>query len=618
AVYGVPDRKIDLILHGIPDVPFVDSNLYKDQFQLQGKQVLLTFGLLSPNKGIEHVIEALPEIVAEFPDVAYVVLGATHPNLLREQGEAYRESLQRLAESLGVAENVRFFNQFVSIDELKQFLLSADIYVTPYLNPAQITSGTLSYAFGCGKPVVSTPYWHAEELLADGRGVLVPFADPKAISGEIRALLADDARREAMRERAYLAGREMIWSRVAEQYLKTFERARRSRVERPLKAVPRANDTTITHLPELRLDHLQRLTDSVGLFQHAHFTLPNYAEGYCLDDNARALLFTVTCDLASRANELARLETIYASFIDHAFNDDSGRFRNFMSFERRWLEERGSDDSHGRALWALGTCSQRSSRPELRGWSSALFLRALGASETDSPRAWAFSLLGIDCYLTRLPGDRRAARLRAALAARLLDLYQRVREPGWLWLESVLAYENARLPQALIVSGHAIGNRAMLDAGLESLRWLVAQQTAERGHFRPIGCNGFFSRGGPRALFDQQPVEAQATVAACVSAFRVTRELFWYAEARRAFEWFMGRNDLGVPVFDVNSGGCHDGLHVDRVNLNQGAESTLAFLLSLVEMKRLERQLATRIDDAQDGLVRASAGSGLADTRSSR
>ena len=590
--YSVPDRKIDVIPHGIPDMAFTDPNFFKDQYSVEGRRVLLTFGLLSPNKGIENVIQALPEIVAEFPDVVYIVLGATHPNLVRDHGEVYRDSLKALSVELGVAEHVRFFDQFVELEELKRFLGAADIYVTPYLNPAQITSGTLAYAFGCGKAVVSTPYWHAEELLADGRGVLVPFGDSGAIAKEITGLLQDESRRHAMRKRAYMAGREMVWSKVADRYLATFEAARKSRSERQLKVVPRrTSDSRELSLPVLGFDHLKRMSDSTGMLQHARFTLPNYAEGYCIDDNARALMLTV--ELEARGvggEEIAALGTRYASFLDYAFNVEACKFRNFMGYDRRWLEDVGSEDSQGRALWALGTCVGRTQRRDLRIWSADLFMRALPSmAESQSPRAWAFTLLGIREYLRRLRGDRVAARMQTELLARLVGLYERAKCPGWNWFEDVASYDNARLAQAVIVTaGNQPDGARALAIGLEALRWLVEAQRAERGHFRPIGSNGFYRRGEPRARFDQQPLEAHATVSACSEAFRITGDRVWLDEARRAFGWFLGQNDLDASVYNPDSGGCRDGLHVDRVNLNEGAESTLAFLTALVEIQALE------------------------------
>ena len=591
-VYSVPERKIDLIPHGIPDMAFADPNFFKDQYSVEGRRVLLTFGLLSPNKGIENVIEALPAILAEFPDVVYIVLGTTHPNLVRDQGEVYRESLKELADSLGVSEHVRFFDQFVELEELKRFLGAADIYVTPYLNPAQITSGTLAYAFGCGKAVVSTPYWHAQELLADGRGVLVPFGDSAAIGKEIRGLLHDESRRHAMRKRAYLAGREMVWSRVAERYLSSFEAARKTRSERQLKVVPRrSSDSREPLLPQLRFDHLKRMSDSTGMLQHARLTFPNHAEGYCIDDNARALMLTVELDARGvGGEEVSALSTRYASFVDYAFNPAASRFRNFMSYDRRWLEDAGSEDSQGRALWALGTCVGRTQRRELRVWAADLFMRSLPAmGDATSPRAWAFALLGIREYLRRLRGDRSAAAMQAELLGRLVGLYQQVKRPDWSWFEDIVSYDNARLVQAVLATaGKAPEHAAAREVGLEALRWLVAAQRAERGHFRPIGSNGFYRRGEPRARFDQQPLEAHATVSACSEAFRITGDRSWIEEARRAFAWFLGQNDLDASIYNPDSGGCRDGLHVDRVNLNEGAESTLAFLGALIEMQALE------------------------------
>jgi glycosyltransferase involved in cell wall biosynthesis len=608
--YSVPERKIDLIPHGIPDMPFADPNFFKDQYSVEGRRVLLTFGLLSPNKGIEKVIEALPEIVAEFPDVVYMVLGATHPNLVRDHGEVYRESLIALAERLGVSENVRFFNQFVELEELKRFLGAADIYVTPYLNEAQITSGTLAYAFGCGKAVVSTPYWHAQELLADDRGVLVPFGDSAAMAREICGLLRDESRRHAMRKRAYLSSRDMVWSKTAEHYLATFEAARKCRSERPLKVVPRrTTGSRELQLPELGFQHLKRMSDSTGMLQHARFTLPNYAEGYCIDDNARALMLTVQLEKRGvGGEEIAALGTRYASFVDYAYNAELGKFRNFMGYDRRWLEEAGSEDSQARALWALGTCVGHTQRRELRAWAAELFMRALpGITDSSSPRAWAFALLGIREYLKRLKGDRIAANIQVDLLRRLVRLYDDVKSPGWNWFEDVVSYDNARLAQAVIgAAGKSPELHRERQVGLESLRWLLQAQRAERGHFRPIGSNGFYRRGEERARFDQQPLEAHATVSACAEAYQVTGDRFWVDEARRAFGWFLGQNDLDTSVYNPESGGCRDGLHIDRVNLNEGAESTLGFLGALVEIQALE-QRAVGLDQAPESGERGLA-----------
>lgn len=593
-IYGVPDDKIDLIPHGIPDMPFVDPNFYKDQFGVEGKHVLLTFGLLSPNKGIEYVLRALPQIVEVFPETVYIVLGATHPNLVREQGETYRLSLERLARDLGIEKHVIFYNRFVDIDELKEFLGAADIYITPYLNPAQITSGTLSYAFGCGKAVISTPYWHAEELLAEGRGVLVPFADSEAIAREVIGLLQDPTRRHAMRKRAYMLGREMVWSHVAHMYVESFEKARRSRwdsAHRPL--VIKTLEQKPRELPTLRLDHLRRLTDSTGLLQHATYALPNYAEGYCSDDNARALLLTINLEgIGHEIREAQRLGVIYAAFLNNAFDRKTGRFRNFMGYDRQWLEETGSDDCQGRVIWALGACVGRSRDNGLRMWAAGLLERALTTIlDTTSPRGWAFALVGIHEYFRQLSGDRLVNQVRETLTQRLIALYDNTASKDWPWFEPVVSYDNAKLPHALILSGRWGDNPRAFDIGLRTLRWLAELQTAEAGHFRPIGSNGFYPRGGECARFDQQPIEAYSMLSACLEAYRSTNDEYWLQKARAALDWFLGRNDLGMELVDYRTGGCRDGLHVDRVNQNQGAESTLAFLLSLTEMKLQENLL---------------------------
>jgi glycosyltransferase involved in cell wall biosynthesis len=593
-IYHVVPEKIDIIPHGIPDLPFIDPSFHKDLFGVEGKTVLLSFGLLSANKGIENVIAALPAILAKHPNVVYFIVGATHPHVLRHDGETYRLSLQWLAQEKGVEGQVIFYNRFVSLEELVEFIGATDIYITPYLNPAQIVSGTLAYTVGAGKAVISTPYWHAEEMLAEERGALVPFRDPAALAEQVIDLLDNEAKRHGMRKRAYLYGREMIWPQVARQYMKSFQRAK---VERrhfsPPGFVVKALDKSLAELPPLKLDHLRRMSDDTGMFQHAIFTVPNYCEGYTIDDNARAL--TVSTLLEELGNEeTADLTSRYFAFVWYAFNTETRRFRNFMSYQRNWLEENGSDDSHGRTLWALGTVLGRSNTPALQSMAGWVFEKALPAIlKTTSPRAWAFALIGIHEYLHRFAGDRRVGQTREELAGRLLRLYQKNRAEDWHWYEESLTYCNAALPHALVLCGHAIPNSSMTDAALESLKWLADLQRAgtSAGHFVPIGSNGFYRRGGERARFDQQPVEAQAMVSACLAAHRVTGDKNWHKEARRAFDWFLGRNDLNLPIYDPTTGGCRDGLHPDRPNENQGAESSLAFLQAVLELRLAETTL---------------------------
>jgi len=592
-VFNVPEEKIDVIPHGVPDLPFGDPNYYKDSSGTEGRAVLLTFGLLSPNKGIERVIEALPRIVAEHPEAVYMVVGATHPHIRRREGDQYRLQLQALARKLGVERNVIFHNRFVSPEEMAQFVGSADIYITPYRYEAQAVSGTLAYALGAGKAIISTPYWHAAELLDEGRGVLVPFEDSDAIAVAAIELLDNEVARHAMRKRAYLYARDTVWSKAAESYMSTFVRARSDRMQVPRIAFSDLNaERTLDRLPSFKLDHLYRMTDHTGLLQHAVFSVPNLSEGYATDDNARALIVAMLMEeLGMTAlSESANLGSRYLAFLWHAFNPATGRFRNFLSYERQWLEATGSEDSHGRALWGLGTVLGRSKSADLRGTAGRLFESALPAILSfRSPRAMAFSALGLQEYLSGFPGDRAAMQTMDELSHRLLDIYASNHSTGWHWFEDVLAYSNARLPQALIACAVRTSDKVMLEAGLESLDWIVTMQRCEtKGHFVPIGSQGFHRKGGEKARFDQQPVEAGATVSACLQAFRATADDRWLKEAWSAFNWFLGDNDLQIVLYDSSTGGCRDGLHPDRVNENQGAESTLSFLMALLEMRLLE------------------------------
>src|SRR3954469_21749952 len=493
SVYQVPDDKIEVIAHGIPDVAFVGPDAAKAKLGFGGKSVILTFGLLSPNKGIEVMIDAMPSILERRADAAYVVLGATHPHLVRDQGEAYRERLMARVRQLGVEDHVVFLDQFVDQATLLEFISMCDVYVTPYLNEAQMTSGTLAYSFGLGKPVVSTPYWHARELLADGRGALVAFDDAPETGRTVAQLLTDKPRRQAMRERAYAASRPMTWERTAERYMATFAHARQSPW---LKAV--ARDATAAVIPQIaaapamQTGHFLSMCDHTGLLQHAVHSVPDRLHGYCVDDNARALLLACALNEPGEQPLADVLTGRFAAFVQHAWNPDTGRFRNFMGYNRTWLEEKGSEDSHGRTLWALGQCARRDASAARRRWAAALFAEALPIAKSfDSPRASAFTLLGLDAYCAAIPDDRRARDMRRVLADRLMLCLESVETPEWVWFEEGLAYDNARLPEALIVTGLATRNRGYIDAGLKSLRWLMTQQTSPMGHFRPVGTAGF-------------------------------------------------------------------------------------------------------------------------------
>ena len=589
-VYHVAPEKIDLIPHGIPDVAFVDPSFNKDLFGVEGKIVLLSFGLLSASKGIEIVISAMPEIVARYPDSVYIVVGATHPHVIKHEGETYRLSLQWLAQQKKVESHVIFYNRFVSLEELIKFIGAADIYITPYLNEAQIVSGTLAYTLGAGKAVISTPYWYAQEMLADKRGVLVPFNDPAALAEQVINLLSNEAERHAMRKRAYMFGRAMIWSEVAKRYMECFERARAERRHYIQPGfIAKALDKYPSELPPLKMDHLKAMTDETGILQHALFTVPNYSHGYTTDDNARALLVSILLDELGNSESVG-LASRYLAFLGYAFNVQNKRFRNVMDYQRKWLEDAGSDDSHGRAILALGAVLSHSTTPSFNSMAGWLFEQALPSIlVTTSPRAWAFALIGISEYSQRYSGDRMANQVSEELAGRLLRLYQSNRLDDWRWFERKLTYCNAALSHALLVCGKSIPNTAMTDAGLESLQWLAGLHRAENGHFVPIGSNGFYQFGSERARFDQQPIEAQAMVSVCLEAFKITGDKRWNKEARRAFEWFLGRNDLKLPLYDATTGGCRDGLHPDRPNENQGAESTLAFLQSLLELRLAEQ-----------------------------
>ncbi|MGA8537994.1 MAG: glycosyltransferase family 4 protein [Terriglobales bacterium] len=601
-IFKVPGSKIDMVPHGVPDLPFLDPNFYKDRFGVAGKAVLLTFGLLSPNKGIENVIQALPEILSKHSNVAYIVAGATHPHILRDEGDKYRASLQALAKKVGVETQVIFFDRFASPEEMAAFIGVADIYITPYRYEEQVVSGTLAYALGAGKAIISTPYWHAIELLDDRRGALVPFQNPAAIASKTIELLNIPAVRHAMRKRAYLFARDMVWKKVAQGYMESFIRVRSDRMESPrVQFTARETPKTLFQLPELKLNHVVALTDDTGILQHAIFTIPNRAEGYTTDDNARALIFAVLLEQLrkERGGNADSVSTDfscrYLSFLEHAFDPAKTRFRNFLGYDRRWRDAEGSEDCHGRALWSLGTVLGRSEDQGLKCAAGRLFEFSLPpVVEFYSPRACAYALLGIQEYLNCYPGDRDSQKVRSVLSRRLLEMYESIRKPDWKWFEDIVAYGNARLPQAMLVVGSACSDDRMISEGLEALEWLLKEQYCETNHhFVPIGSQGFYRQEGEKARFDQQPIEAAGAVAACLEAYRVTGDNQWRRYAWSAFNWFLGDNDLQLPLYDSVTGGCRDGLHPERVNQNQGAESTLSFLMAWLEMHALPKSEMT-------------------------
>jgi glycosyltransferase involved in cell wall biosynthesis len=603
-LYKLPEEKVAYIPHGIPDLPFSDTRFYKDQFNLAKNKVILTFGLLSPGKGIEYMIEAMARIVQQHPEAVYIVLGATHPNVLRETGDAYRNSLQQRVHKLGLDDHVIFRNQFVELEELCQYLGAADVYAIPYLNEAQITSGTLAYAMGSGTAVVSTPFWHAEELLADGRGRLVPFRDADAFAEHISELLGDDDERHRVRRAAYEHTRPMVWKQVARQYLDLAHEVLEKIAGAPLPlAANRIPARIIDELPEVDLQHMRRLTDDTGIAQHAIYSVVDRDHGYCTDDNARAMI------VAGLYHELQRDETAvddlihnYLGFLQHAFNPDNGRFRNFMSYGRQWLEDAGSEDSHGRAMWSLGVIVRTAPHDSLREMATRLFSDALPAVlEFAAPRSWAFTLIGLHEYLTIYGGDSEARRIRNELAKNLHQKFKDHATEDWPWFEDIVAYSNAKVPQALLLAGQWIPDPQMYETGLKALRWLIKLQTAPDGHLSVIGNEQWMRRDGTRSHFAQQAVDVQGLIEACVEAFRSNGEKFWLDTARRCFEWFLGRNDLNTPMYDFKTGGCHDGLELHGPNQNQGAESSLAWLISLLTMHKIIGQ--EMLVDEQQGLV---------------
>ena len=589
-IYQVPESKIALIYHGIPDVPFLDPDPLKKKVAADDQIVILTFGLLSPGKGIEFMIDAIPEIVGSHPEVLYLVVGATHPHCKAECGEDYRMSLHRRAKELGVGDNIVFHDRFLERDELLEIIRAADIYVTPYLNEAQIVSGTLAYAVGAGKAVVSTPYWHAQEMLAEGRGRLVPFSDSKALAHEVNQLLDFPEERLKLRRAAYKFARPMVMKQMGYHYLQLFSQAEAR--HSLASAAPALNTLSAQEqrLPQINLNHLLHMTDDTGMLQHAKFTVPNRAHGYCVDDNARALIVAARAhDLDRKDTALTELSSIYLSFLDDAFDPKTGRFRNFMSYERQWLEHIGSEDSHGRALWGLGVMAGWGHNSGQVALATKLFHDALPALEgfSDS-RAIAFPILGIQAYLRRNDDDRQGHSLLESLGNRLQERFRNFATKDWQWHEAELNYDNGRLPEALMACGRVTGNNDMVALGIDVLSWLRHIQVDPSCRwFAPVGNHGWFPKSGDKAQYDQQPLEAAAMIGASLEAYECTQREEWIELASTCFNWYLGKNDQQRQLYDYASGGCRDGLTAHGVNENQGAESTLSYLCSLLAIYNL-------------------------------
>lgn len=592
-VYGIDRNMIEFIPHGIPDSKFETNGLYNEELGLGDKDVILTFGLLGPDKGIESMIKAMPQIVKEHPNSIYLILGQTHPHILKSSGDTYRESLQQLVKNLGMEDYTIFHNQFVKIDTLIKYIQTSKIYVIPYLKKEQITSGTLAYALGLGTPVISTPFWHAEELLDEEKGILVPFNDSAEMAKAINYLLSHDQEREMMRFKGYQYGRSMTWREVAKMNLDLISEIKE---RKPLGNVQSTENTyrkTFNELPEINLSHLKNMTDGTGLLQHAKYTTPNLHHGYCVDDNARGLIALTKYYSLKKDNDVLNLIQKYLAFLFYAFNPENNRFRNFMSYDRRWLELTGSEDSHARALWGLGVTVKEAPSSSIRNMAMRLFLDALPiVKDFTAPRAWGYTVLGLHEYLSIYEGDADARKIRDTLARKIYQLFKNNVTEEWLWCENTATYANAILPHALIVAGKWMPDQKMFNMGINSLKWLLKIQTAPAGHLSVIGNNEWYNKNGKHSIFDQQPIEVKSLISACLDAYTFTGDKKWFEESERCFSWFLGQNDLHLPVCDYNNGGCFDGLESEGVNSNQGAESTLAWIISLVTMNKfLGRQV---------------------------
>lgn len=564
--YEVPKKKIYVIPHGIPSVEYTEDNTaIKERLNLRDKIVLCTFGLLSKGKGIEYMIKALPPLVKKYPQLVYLVIGETHPVVRMREGEKYRNYLMNLVKKLDLKEYVKFYNKFVDLPELLDYLAASDIYICTNIEKKQITSGTLSYAMGCGKAVISTPILHAEELLAHDRGMIVQLKKPKSYTKAIEKILSDAEFKKNLERYAYAYSRAMTWPNVAYNYLRVFNKIKKLREEITEK------------FPEIKLSHLQNLTDDFGIIQFSKHSIPDKSTGYTSDDNARALIFSSLHNRLFNDEPSLNLSRIYLRFLEMAQKED-GSFKNNHRNQEE-ITEKYSDDAFGRVIWALGYTINKSGNQELKSKSLQIFNRALkNIRNLQSLRAKAFTLIGLSHYYENNKDARIASTIKK-LADELVESYTEESSKGWEWFESSLTYSNSKLPEALFYAYKAVNNEKYLEVAQKSLGFLSDLVFID-GELSPIGQNGWYRRNGERAFFDQQPVEVSSIVQAYLTAYKITKDKDYYNKAIIAFNWFMGKNHLKQMLYDETTGGCHDGLGAHTLNMNQGAESTLSYLMA--------------------------------------
>jgi len=575
-IYKIPKEKIVLIEHGVPEFNKISHKQAKQKHGLTGRKVLLTFGLLSRNKGIETVINALPRVVERHPDLLYIVLGATHPNVLKQAGEEYRDYLQRLVKKLGLEKNVHFNNEFVTENQLFEYLNASDIYLTPYLSEAQITSGTLSYAVGAGCAVVSTPYWHAQELLDNGRGRLFNFKNSDELATVLNSLFDEEDQLVALRENAFNYGRKIRWSKIGKQYLYLAEYVCDNWDK---ERDPEKQPIDISMLPAYNLEHIKRLTDDTGIVQHAKYGIPNLKEGYCVDDNSRALLMALMAYRQYKDKEALRLMPVYLSFI-HYMQRENGNFRNFLSFSRLFLDDYGSEDSFGRTIWALGYLLRFPPNDSFRQIGRDIFSRSIQHFDRiKSIRGAANTIIGICYYLKEVQNDEGMVKVMDRLVSLITARYQVSRSDDWKWYENEMTYDNAIIPLALFSAYEITGNEKVFEIAMETTRFLESQ-TMTKDYFRPIGNKGWLKKGGEIPEYDQQSVDIMAMILLYSQMFQITKKRIYIEKMFQCYLWFLGENSLRLPLFDHETQGCCDGLEANGVNRNQGAESTLAYWIS--------------------------------------
>ncbi|MCB0804891.1 MAG: glycosyltransferase [Bacteroidales bacterium] len=592
SVYEIPLAKLQVIRHGVPEIK-LGTDEAKNKIGLPEKKIIMTFGLLTRNKGLETVIRAMPEIVKKHPDVVYLCLGKTHPTVKKVSGEEYREFLESLVKELHVEDTVIFKNKFLSDEDLEVYLAAADFLITPYQHEEQISSGPLTFAMGSETAILSTPFWYAEEMLKDDRGLLFGFKDHEKLAVEVNMLLDDSNKLKKYKSNSHKFGKAITWKNIATEYLELAEQI--------VQGGAAQNDAEIVrksyHIPDIDITHLRRLTTDTGIISHARFGFPDYASGYSLADNAMAMFAVAICqdEIKAETNDLL---TVYLSFIRFMQNKD-GSFRNHLGYDHSFGHDQSSQLAMGKTICSLGYLIANSPAYIYLEAAKDIFEQSIGIFDKfDDPRAISAAITGIYHFLSIHRTDQHVLELISDLTSKLIEKYEEFSEGEWKWFEPELNGEYGLIPQALLCASEITGRIDAREIAIGSVKFLTGLTLSE-GHLSLIGTDERYSKNGKRAYFAQLPIDAMHMVLMYKKAYEVSGNRIFYENMLTSFNWFLGENDLRFSVYDPESKGCCDGLEEKGINRNQGAQSTAAFLIARCATQQVKKHFENEKSNMQ-------------------